>query len=184
MVDGAELNPIIPDDLFRLGPGAVPTVQTWQTTLIADGLAIAHDGYERLPEPVSHQRQFYFDKGCHYWIVRDQLSGSGVHTLEWFFHFNAGIPVQISHNSILTQCQEGANLFLYVSGNRALRVECNEGWVSPSYGMKNQAQVVRYSYAGELPMTVSFLLYPYKDTLSIDAYRLIEDFEQHWSTIL
>ena len=184
MVDGEELNFILPDDLFRLGPGAVPTLQTWQSTSAADRLAIAHDGYERLPEPVRHQRQFYFDKKRHYWIVRDQLSGSGVHKLEWFFHFNAGIPVQISHNSILTQCQEGANLFLHVSGDRDLRVECQEGWISPSYGLKKLAQVVRYAYTGVLPVTVLFLLYPYEKTLSIDASRLVEDFERHWSPVL
>jgi len=186
MVDSAELNPILADDLFRLGPGAVPTVQTWQTTPAADRLEITHNGYERLPEPVHHQRQFYFDKERYYWIIRDQLSGHGAHKLEWFLHFNVGIPVQISHNSILTQCQQGANLFLYVVGNMELHISSEEGWVSPSYGIRQQAQVVHCSYSGELPAVVFFLLYPFKDTKQLETlpYNCIKNFDKNWSVFL
>jgi hypothetical protein len=186
MVDGEELNPIVPDELFRLGPGARPTVQAWQSTPAADRLTVAHDGYARLPEPVHHRRQVYFDKGRHYWIVRDQLSGRGVHTLEWFFHFNAGIPIQVSHDGIVTQCQEGANLFLHVSGDTKLHMRREEGWVSPSYGVKHEAHVVQYSYTGELPVSVLFLLYPFKDAkqLAMLPDHCVEDFEKNWGTLL
>jgi hypothetical protein len=102
--------------------------------------------------------------------------------LEWFFHFNVDIPIQASLDGILTQCQEGANLFLRVLGDTQLHMNSEEGWVSPSYGVKYKAQVVHYSFVGELPVSIFFLLYPFKDAkqLAILPDNCIEDFEKNW----
>jgi len=161
VVDGEEINRI-PDDLFRLMKDAFPVVNRWTTTPRADFLDAQHNGYERLPEPVTHRRQFYFDKVANYWIIRDIVTGQGTHALSWYFHFDAGIELEIRNGmTIETLCEGGANLILDAVDTPPLSLEVEGGWVSPSYGIKKKARVARYSCTIELPTSITFILYPY-----------------------
>jgi hypothetical protein len=161
VVDGEEINRI-PDDLFQLMNDAAPVVNQWETTENADVLDAQHNGYERLHEPVIHRRQFYFDKAEKYWVIRDLVTGEGLHNLSWYFHFNAGIDLLVRDPFIVeTMCPEGANLLLRAQDGPPMTLKLEEGWVSPSYGIKNRAQIARYSCTAELPVSITFIIYPH-----------------------
>jgi hypothetical protein len=161
VVDGEEINRI-PDDLFQLMSDSSPVVNQWETTENADVLDAEHNGYERLPHPVTHRRQFYFDKAENYWVIRDLVTGEGEHDLSWYFHFNSGIDLLVRDPLIVeTICPEGANLLLRAQDGLPMTLKLEEGWVSPTYGIKNRAQIARYSCTVELPVSVTFILYPY-----------------------
>jgi hypothetical protein len=141
---------------------ASPVIRRWETTADADVLDAQHNGYERLREPVTHRRQFYFDKAANYWVIRDLVTGIGEHNLSWFFHFNAGIDLSIRDGfTIETLCPEGANLLLRAQNGPPMTLQLQDGWVSPTYGIKNKAPIARYSCSVELPVSVTFILYPY-----------------------
>ena len=161
VVDGEEINRI-PDDLFRLMNDATPVVNRWKTTDRADFLDAQHNGYERLSQGVTHRRQFYFDKTENYWVITDLITGKGEHALSWYFHFDVGINLtSMDGVTVETLCQEGANLIMNAIDSPAVSLNIEEGWVSPSYGIKKKAQLARYSCTLELPTSVTFILYPY-----------------------
>jgi uncharacterized heparinase superfamily protein len=184
VVDGEEIN-TIPEDLFQLRSNASPTVNKWETTDQADFLDGQHNGYERLREAVTHRRQFYFDKVENYWIIRDLITGHGVHSLSWYFHFDAGIDLTIKDDlTVETMCQYGANLVLRAISPRSTSLEIEDGWVSPGYGIKKKAQVARYACRTELPTSIVFILYPYSGEAQFSSIsdRLMARAEDCWGT--
>jgi len=161
-VDGEEINRIIPDRLFELMNDTAPVVNQWKTTQEADFLDAEHNGYQRLADPVTHRRQFYFGKRENYWVIRDLITGQSRHELSWYFHFDVGIDLQIKNAvTVETTCEQGANLILYALSPLSIRAELEEGWVSPSYGIKKKAQIAKYSCVTQLPTSMVFILYPY-----------------------
>jgi hypothetical protein len=60
-----------------------------------------------------------------------------------------------------TMCPEGANLLLRAQDGPPMTLKLEEGWVSPSYGIKNRAQIARYSCTAELPVSITFIIYPH-----------------------
>jgi hypothetical protein len=183
MVDGEEINRLSPDRLFELEDDASPQVHAWEMAPEFDFLDVEHNGYKRLDQPVVHRRQFYFEKTENYWIVRDLLSGEGKHRLVWSFHFDAGIKLAVSDElTVETHCQDSANLVLQPVSDVPLDLALEEGWISPSYGLKEKAWVARYSCHVEVPMSVTFLLYPYraKQRGGRAAAPLVEAFEHRW----
>jgi uncharacterized heparinase superfamily protein len=161
MVDGEEINRISPD-LFQLMNDASPVVNKWDSTQQKDFLDAEHNGYKRLMKPVTHRRQFYFDKTQNYWVIRDLITGNGQHALSWYFHFDAGIDLIIRNGvTVETLCNEGANLILQATDSQPVWLELEKGWVSPSYGLKKNACVAKYWYTANLPTSITFILYPY-----------------------
>jgi uncharacterized heparinase superfamily protein len=51
-------------------------------------IAAEHDGYQRLPHPVTHQRTVAFDRTTGNTSVEDSFRGTGCHQIELFFHLH------------------------------------------------------------------------------------------------
>lgn len=47
-----------------------------------------HDGYQRLPEPVTHRRTVHFDRASGNVSLEDNFRGTGRHRVELFFHMH------------------------------------------------------------------------------------------------
>ena len=162
VVDGAEINDIDPKQLFLLGTEDKPKVNRWKSLQEYDFLDAEHNGYERLPDPVIHRRQIYFNKQEGYWIIRDLLEGCAGHKVDLYYHFDAGIDLAVDEDlAIRTTVSNGANLLLKPLNSEGLRVEIVEGWVSKSYGIKEEAKVVKFSGFFQLPRTFMTLVYPF-----------------------
>ncbi len=162
-VDGEEANRFNPRELFAICNDAKPEVTEWETGESHDFLDARHFGYARLADPVIHRRRIYFEKDERSWFIRDDLDGGGEHDLEWFFHFAAGVPVEMPEGGLVRTCRrEGSNLVLKVSEDSQVNMELYEGWVSRRYGMKKSAQVLRISMRRSLPVALSFILVPFR----------------------
>ena len=185
MVDGEEINRFVPDQLFQLNNDAVPNVNVWKPTMEADFLDAQHNGYERLTAPVTHRRQFYFNKFENYLIIRDLLNGVGYHTLSWQFLFDIGIPLGIQDtHTFATQCQKGANLLIYTSADPEINIEVNGGWISPYYGLKKEIDIAKYTWAGELPFSACFLIFPYvTETRKNRYFQMLRDRVEYFENI-
>jgi uncharacterized heparinase superfamily protein len=61
-------------------------LREWHSTADVDFLDAEHDGYARLSNPVGHRRRVIFIKPS-YWIVVDDLNGSGRHDIDLRFQF-------------------------------------------------------------------------------------------------
>ena len=126
----------------------------------------SHSGYERLPEPVRHRR-FVFHLHGSFWLVRDVAEGRGSHLLETSWHFARDLDVSprgggfVAASVTNQSAPDGWNhlTFLPVADPR-WRCERLSEYVSPAYGVKESAPVVRCSARIELPAEHAVMLIP------------------------
>jgi hypothetical protein len=149
--------------------GAVPETHAdqWITGAHFTLFAGSHSGYERLPEPVRHQRfVFHLDGG--FWLVRDVAEGNGSHLLETSWHFASDLEVinrRSGFGAAPVQGQpakpDGLNhLTLLPVADPRWKSELLSEYVSPAYGAKVSAPVVRCSAWVALPAEHAVLLIP------------------------
>jgi hypothetical protein len=175
-VDGAEINRIPARDMFRLENNARVRVLHWESGSTHDRLAAEHTGYRRLG--ALHRREINFDKGRGFWLLRDRVlpaaapggGESGARLIEVFFHFGP-LPVVVDGQAARTACESGINLLILPVLGPILEVSQMDGWVSPRYGVRQTAPVVRYSAQARLPVEFAFALWPFEAGMSYEAVR-------------
>jgi hypothetical protein len=96
-----------------------------------------HTGYERLAEPVAHERTFRLVKRAGALLVADRLLGSGRHQLAWHFHLAPGVQVEPVESADVREfalvTTRGRWIFR-ASGDVTVAVV--DAWYSPSYGVR------------------------------------------------
>ena len=147
---------------------AIPTTQTdtWITGPNFTLFAGSHSGYERLSQPVRHRR-FVFHSPGGFWLVRDVAEGAGSHLLEASWHFAPDLEI-CSRGSGFVAAVKGE----FASSDRSHRLtllpvtdpqwksEIVSEYVSPAYGAKLNAPVVRCSARVAVPAEHAVLLIP------------------------
>jgi hypothetical protein len=109
-----------------------------------------------------------------YWVVIDQLTGRGEHSVDLLFHTPYD-KYELEASTKIFRSQELAIIPVAPDDLKPEIHECAEkpiqGWFSPCYGKKQPATTLVYSCAGELPKTMITVLDPGRSLL--DA-RLME----------
>jgi heparinase II/III-like protein len=139
--------------LWRIENDARPTVHTWSSTPDCDTLRASHTGYERLVEPVRHERTIVFDKQRLLWHITDALEGTGEHLVELFFH--AGVAFDAVDEWIVLRASRGK---LWLRPPRGLEVRTEPGWISRGYGQREPATVLVYAARTRVPATFETIL--------------------------
>ena len=94
-----------------------------------------HHGYERLPEPVTHERTFRFEKTSGALLIVDRLIGRGRHAVRWHFHLAPGVSADRARDD--GRVAHGADRPL--AADRAaedLAIAIEAAAYSPSYGVQ------------------------------------------------
>lgn len=146
-IDGAEISRIPPNELFRLEEDV-----TVKASIVGATWEGSHTGYNRLG--ILHQRRF--EKQPNGWRITDQITGTGEHSLEWNFHFAASCPVEAKGMAIHTTYPQDPNIALTTES--LLACALTEGWVSPTYGLRQPAPIANYALKTQLPLTVTFII--------------------------
>jgi hypothetical protein len=143
-IDGAELNRI-PASLWELVDDARPE------PLLVEDLRFrgAHTGYLRLADPVRPIRTIALEPLLHALVVHDTFEANASHDIETRFHLAPGLePVDAGDGTL----QLGP-FALRWRGAWDCTVE--QGWVSPSYGVRVDAATVVVRRTGAVePLTV------------------------------
>jgi hypothetical protein len=127
------------------------TCEEWVSTPTFDYVCGTHNGYQRLPSPVLHRRAIFFRKPD-YWLIFDELLGTGTHQVESYFHLAPGnikvsIQAGVIYNAPLQLSLVGTPLNVaIINRNDSLCPE--SGWVGASYSVRLPAPVIRWH--GEL----------------------------------
>lgn len=155
-------------DVRRVYRPAQTTLLDWRTNDTLDLADAAHDGYERLAQPVTHRRQILFVKPA-YWVVVDWFTGRGEHQFDLYFHLMPSTIVQVDAGSGAAVCatKKAGLVVQFLAGNGQIQViegatDPIQGWVSLESGVKRAAPVVRYRCRAAPPLAVCTLLYPYR----------------------
>lgn len=125
-----------------------------------------HDAYAHLPGHVTHRRRVLFVKPS-YWVVIDDIRGTGSHEVELNFQF-ADEPLTVSRKGWVRSGADGTpGLFIRaVAGRRLAREVCcgrdipTAGWISPQYGQRRSAPLLRWSTTTPLPLRIISLMVP------------------------
>ena len=167
MVDGAEQNRFIPWTPFALHVDARPRIIAWEAGPTRARVAGEHDGYCRLSNPVLHRRTVTFERGQARVEILDEFVRSngrgGIHELLWTFPFAPGCTVEpIADGWMINTTRQRVHLGMphqhLLGGVIPIDVEVGDGWVSPRYGVREKAPVLRWRWRGAIPSAVHFTL--------------------------
>ena len=134
MIDGVEQNDLRPDWLFRLFETSHP-----ESIAFVDGAGVVeyagrHHGYERLPEPVTHERTFRFHKESGDLVIADRLVGRGRHDVRWHVHLAPGVEAARAGAGRVALTTAGRTWTLVAPADFSIAIGLAD--YSPSYGVK------------------------------------------------
>jgi hypothetical protein len=149
-----------------------PRAQLGNWALTA-GLAFAsahHDAYARLGGAARHRRRVLFVRH-RFWVVVDDIEGSGQHHVEQRFQF-APLAVALEPSGwVRARGDSGDCLWLRSQATVPLAVEVHvassdpaAGWISPDYGQRLPAPIVIWSVRARLPLRIVTVLLPLRET--------------------
>ncbi len=175
-IDGAEQNTIDEAMPFIIGNEAQPRVLSWETNSEFDLVVGEHYGYRRLPQPVTHRRTIVFNKAGRWWRLQDELTGDGVHEVEFRFHLRPGLEATVRPDGRIAVCDKitGARLLIMCQkpdghGGQHLEAEpvLQPLFSSNDYGHREPSVSVCWPTRSALPLSISFVLLP----IAADEYE-------------
>ena len=131
---------------------AEPKIEHWIQGKSFDLLAANHDGYRRLPEPVTHRRSILSLKNGLY-LLRDTVEGEGRHRLEVSWHLAEGM--QMVEENVFRVKGASQGLAIIPSEDSGWTQEVSKQSWSPAYGRKAPMTVVTFATTAELGATSS-----------------------------
>jgi hypothetical protein len=87
------------------------------------------------------------EKAQHRLRIKDQFEGDGAHTVVVPLHLAPSCEIKEIASGIWALNSHGREFFLVSDGWISL---IREGWVSPSYGVKEKAWIIEFSHGGPL----------------------------------
>ena len=142
-VDGREQSPLRSDDLFVLADKAQARRLDWRSDGPRAFFAGEHHGFA----PVVHRRRVSFEGETATLTLEDEVDGGT--RLQWSFPLAPGAEVRVD-GARAVAAWPGATLTLDAEDGVEWAVE--PGWVSPSYGVREPAPVLR-ARGGPRPRT-------------------------------
>ena len=133
---------------------AQSNVLAWEAKPTGGTLVAEHDGYLRLPNGVTHQRQLKLE-GKLLEII-DKLQGQGTHDLEWRLHFSPICTVYLESNICLISWAQGC-LKLYLDSQMQWNVvkgAREAGWFSSGFNLKEPTYTLIGSTGKKVPVTL------------------------------
>ena len=133
----------------------------WRTFSGADWIEGRHDGYRRLPDPVTHRRGVLFIREG-YWVVRDVVEATGAHDIALNFQADPTVAMHARDGGIVDLTRHGTFTarLLVLAPNAHGTMVVEEGWVSPAYGIRSRAPRARFRYRSSGASRVVSMLLP------------------------
>jgi hypothetical protein len=146
------------DNLWQLNDDAQPENVEWKFGEDADCFRGSHTGYARLDPAVHVTREVKLSRTVEEdeVVIRDRVEGRGLRDLTWRFHLDPSIKPCLEGNAVRLSTGSRSAWLQFVEPLDGLDVRIEPGWVSPSYGVREEIQVIVIGGRVELPRTASF----------------------------
>jgi hypothetical protein len=136
---------------------------TLKQFVTAEGFDYLHGQVISHQYTVKHERMIFFLQP-EYWIVTDLLTAEGKHNYDLYFHLSE--KAQGLTNLATDDVRHvigSPNLLMIqpISSDTDLTVE--QGYVSPEYGIKYEAPIIKFTKSQASETTFNTVLYPFKD---------------------
>jgi hypothetical protein len=178
-IDAAEQNTTTEALPFVIGNEAHPRLLDWETTPERDYVRAEHAGYARLGQAVIHRRSVTFDKAAGWWLVEDEILGTGEHTIAVRFHFDAGLEVEARSGKHGDAMDEWMAVACDKMNENAVRLfvcaldlqhppQLEQQFTSNHYGSKLPSVSACWSVTASLPYKLRWALVPVGPGQSIE----------------
>jgi uncharacterized heparinase superfamily protein len=154
MIDGVEQNEFTPEWLFRMFESAHPEHVSFDVRGDAVEYVGRHRGYERLPQPVSHERRFRLNASTGALEIHDRVAGRGAHELCWHFHLAPGVEAHVAGDTAIVLRTSACERTLRIPAGLHAVIEPSE--YSPSYGVAVPCRAIRLETAVSLTGSQDF----------------------------
>ena len=161
LVDGQEPNPLPPDP-FRLYDQAKPEVLRWESSIDADKLVACHYGYERLASPVKHTRTILHEKIKNTYLIEDEISGRGQHSIEQRFHLAPGLNVEMKDDYIVLSAPHKQVGLRIVPLSQNYQIHWQDAEYSPGYAQTQPSKILIFKKQGMSSLHLKTQLIPCK----------------------
>ncbi len=163
----------LPQDPFSWADIPASAAENWLVGQTFTYFSGSHDGYERLPDPVTHRRSVLRVNGYGIdrmsndrhssgaasndgiWLVHDVLLGASEHDVELRWHFAGDVALGESEtkNEILASKPDpnGPTLRLIFPEETVWKTKVTRALLSPAYGRYQPAPVVQWEARVKLP---------------------------------
>jgi hypothetical protein len=165
-IDDEELNRLVsPDQLWQLCDDARPRDVTWRFEEHADYFRGGHDGYARLTPPALVTREVLLMKDSGDVLIRDTvaLERDGVvvereglsraRRMTSRFHLDPAVTPRVCGSDVCLSAS-GREMWLQVVDPIG-PIAIDEGWVSPSYGVRTPTSTIVLQQDVRLPVTIT-----------------------------
>lgn len=176
-VDGLEQSVAIGP--FMWGARAQASCTAWEPRPDGGRVEGTHDGYTRLPDPVTHVRALDLDGPERSLTIADRLIMAGAHQVELFFQFAAGCVVRAAGGTIEVSTPLGSARLEVDSRLTASVLHGSTsppgGWVSHRYHHKSPATTVVLAgrFSGETTLMSRLVVgVPIQEDISHPSKRL------------
>jgi uncharacterized heparinase superfamily protein len=159
-VDNIEQNVTHEQAPFVMGDESHPRLVLWETGVKVDRVTAEHDGYRRLPQPVTHRRSVTFHKPERWWLVEDELIGEGDHKFAIRFHFDAGLEVNYAEGMVVAVDTTSGTKLLVCPLGLSQEPELESQFTSTDYGQKKPSVSACWSVSGRVPRSFRWAIIP------------------------
>lgn len=188
-IDGEDQNTTNEAQPFVIGNEASPRLLDWQTTAVRDYVSAEHSGYARLGQGIIHRRSITFDKTAGWWLVEDDILGTGEHGIAVRFQFDAGLEVEVGEGKDPGGRRENAvaawDKMAGLNGDAAKLLVCaldvkqppqlEPRFTSRHYGSKQPSVSACWSVKVSLPCKLRWAIVPLRaDEEFEDRLRLLQ----------
>jgi uncharacterized heparinase superfamily protein len=151
---------------FRVGRRARPGMNT---LLQGDDWVLyqgSHDGYTRLRPPVVHRRTIAWVSD-RFWLVVDELSGSGQACAASHIHFHPAYSLQESEPALWQVLGDGLPAWIRAAGHQRISVRSEklmphrQGWYSDRFGHIVPNTVLSLECVSPLPFCLAYAIFKY-----------------------
>ena len=157
-VDGEEVNRFIgPDALWQLRNDATPAEVAFHREPGRDWFAGSHAGYLRLPSPVRVTRAIALAADDALVAIADDVAGGGRHLVEWRFPLDPDVRAEFHDQDVCLTRGGMARWLLPVDMPDGAAWLLEPGWVSASYGVRRETQVLTRRGHWPLPQRMTYL---------------------------
>jgi heparinase II/III-like protein len=163
VVDGC--GAAIPSGAFQWSSRATSRCLVWHDSGSVALFAGTHDGFERLRPPVRYQRTVVFVEPD-LWIVRDQVYADDEHEVAVHWQCATGLTAHEESGGIVVRAA-GEPLATMKVAEPDGRWSVEEGWVSPTYGVRVSAPRLRFVRRSKGPMAITTVIASGSPTLRV-----------------
>ncbi len=158
-VDGTSQS--LPHGPFAWSHVAVSSARTFRISDECLSFEGDHDGYHRLPDPVTHERSVTLHSASStrgepaYLHLRDVLRAQAVHRYELRFHFSADCHARTDRNYVRVTSPHGEELILVTclgrsyAGAMCVPARMEPGWISRGYAHREPCTVAVMEIEGQ-----------------------------------